>query len=461
MSETRKIFTYLRIARQAPLWMTSQFIRGSDDVSPATRALLIGGCRFFQIEALHLLLIAEEQPAPGDYRHCPTTSAAKRPGLRFWSASLRTGFEKKELAVLTEDEQEIVDAQQRSLVDARPRPHHFAGAQVHAGQARIIDAEEILAAADRTGEMTAHLLAGVDFLCLETAVGGRLDFQQSAASAIPGGNEYVMEHFIAAARLKDHGRGGVNVIAGGPREAPARLTVGRPHGNKGPAHEKEDLPCIADGDGDGRAVACRLVELFPHELAGHFIECGEGITVGSAGASENEITIDQRRKSDAPFRRQSAKFVKQINLPARIAVGCVQTEQLAIAADGVDAVAVQGRRRTRPRIIAHMGAALVGIAPHFFAVLDAPTTNDFFIALLKQRVKEIVFEGERGIAQTDGLLPEQGQSFLGPIGREIGHLNNAIAMRSAPLRPARRLRRRLVLDENRLRQLGAEVGIYL
>src|SRR5207249_2081073 len=71
----------------------------------------------------------------------------------------------------------------------------------------------------------------------------------------------------------------------------------------------------AEGGGDGRAVAGRVVELLPDQFAGSLVEGGQRVAVGAAGVGEEQVALDQRRERHAPAQVRRLELLQQVLAP--------------------------------------------------------------------------------------------------------------------------------------------------
>src|SRR5262249_3145392 len=153
------------------------------------------------------------------------------------------------------------------------------------------------------------------------------DLQQGAPFAVAGGNEYVVGGLLPEAGAERDRRRGVDLVARVPRVAPQELAVFGGDADQGLAGGEEDLPAAGGRDGDGRAVAGRVVLRLPDQLAALLIEGRQGIAVRPARVGQHEIAFDERGEGDAPLEVASLELLQQVVLPELLAGGCLQAEE--------------------------------------------------------------------------------------------------------------------------------------
>ena len=68
----------------------------------------------------------------------------------------------------------------------------------------------------------------------------------------------------------------------------------------------------------------------------------------AAGRAEQLVAVDQRRFAVSPAAGLAAEVLDKVLAPALLAVGRLQTDEIATDAEGVEYIAVHGRRAARP-----------------------------------------------------------------------------------------------------------------
>src|SRR5262249_3231619 len=127
--------------------------------------------------------------------------------------------------------------------------------------------------------------------------------------------------------------------------APEELAVLRRHAHQAvrqQLHVLPDPPRLGDDDGRiARRVAARHRAL-PDDLAGLLVERHEGRVLAAGGADE-PVAVNERRLSELPAAAGAAEVLLEVLAPDHLAVGRLRAGQVAVLADGVDAVAVHRR----------------------------------------------------------------------------------------------------------------------
>ena len=140
------------------------------------------------------------------------------------------------------------------------------------------------------------------------------------------------------------------------RDCPKRAARGwcraADDGDDGPGGGEDGQAPAGKFDGDGRAVAGRIVAEPPARLAGVLVEGGDGVALAAARMHDHLIAHDQRRTGQTPekaFVRTVFRtgIEQNIRFPEGFAIGGVQAKQLAERKQTVEFAVVNGRRGAR------------------------------------------------------------------------------------------------------------------
>src|SRR5690606_25247343 len=99
----------------------------------------------------------------------------------------------------------------------------------------------------------------------------------------------------------------------------------------------------------GRFVAARNRRL-PDDVARVLVE-GDECRLASTRRADQPITIDQRRFGIRPVSRLTAEIRADVPLPADLSRFKFDTGQIAIGAERIESITVDGRRRSRTWIL--------------------------------------------------------------------------------------------------------------
>ena len=196
--------------------------------------------------------------------------------------------------------------------------------------------------------MVGHDFACIDLLSGELAAAGR-DFEKVAAHAVAGTD---IDEAVRINRRWD------DCDVSFARRAPEQLAVGSRDADDTRHRHLNILPHAANLGHDERRVLGRVGEFFalPNQRAGLFVERDDG-ALGSAGREGHVRAIHQGGLGEAPFRTRTAEVFRKVFAPPLLARGGFQASQLAPLADGVEQLAVHGRRSARTLKAAPAGRA--------------------------------------------------------------------------------------------------------
>ena len=145
--------------------------------------------------------------------------------------------------------------------------------------------------------------------------------------------------------------------------------------------------------------------------------------------------MHQRRAGESPVRHRGPEFGGDVFFPDDFAGRGLETEQVAPAAEGEDLAAADGGSGGGPAfeiLVAQFGR--VAVFPHFFAGQGIETEDRVLLALVAQGIEPAVGHAHGREACAHGRLPQN----RGAVARKAGgdtFVGNAVAQRSAPLRP--------------------------
>src|ERR1700730_12727049 len=134
-----------------------------------------------------------------------------------------------------------------------------------------------------------------------------------------------------------------------------------------------------------------------------------------------------------PAADRAVEFLEQVAMPHALAVLRFQAYEIALLAERINVVAVDGRRAAE---VAAGGADVDG--PDELAVV--PLQGDCFgdIAFVAKRVDAVADDAEARIAAAQVFnLPGEQRGVLGPRLKQAGFLGDVIAVRAAELGPIR------------------------
>ena len=216
----------------------------------------------------------------------------------------------------------------------------------------------------------------------------------------------------------------------------------------------DELPGAGRVDEDRRRVARLPVggERLPEDLAGQLVE-GDDLGVGLAADETDEpVAVHERRAGDAPRGDGGVEVADVVRLPQHAAVRHAERQQVPRGADGVDAVAVHGRRGARAGRVDELQPGVVGVplaGPEHAAGLLVEGEQ----ALDHRRAARVrapgvghedaaVRHGRARVAAADRHAPGGGQSAGGKLVEDAGVGPDPQAAGAAPLRPVVRGQRR-------------------
>src|SRR5262249_37041024 len=199
---------------------------------------------------------------------------------------------------------------------------------------------DIIADTNHTAVVVPEVLVEIDLL---SALRSQLKQGCTARAGAAGGVEDVP--------VVEDGGGAVGV-AGTLVEPPEELAIlGRDADQAFPEELHVLFYPAALGD-DRRAVAGRAAVLhfgLPDDVAGLFVQGDDG-GFRLAGARNESVALDQHRFGVGPNAGVAAEVGAEIFLPSDFAVGRVEANEVAVGAEGVDAVAVYSWRGPTARV---------------------------------------------------------------------------------------------------------------
>ena len=185
----------------------------------------------------------------------------------------------------------------------------------------------------------------------------------------------------------------------------------------------------------GDEYAGRIALRLPQHLAVRLIESHHG-GAGAARRDDEAVPIHQRRFADPPMRHLAVKVVHHVEAPDAFARSRVETHQHAVRRQGVETVAIHGRRTARPMSARFPERdARVG-APQLLAGVRIERQHVLFVAVLALNEEAAI--GNRGgrVALAEAVdFPDQRRPALRPRVKQAGLRGDSIAVRTAPLRP--------------------------
>src|SRR5262249_44697987 len=127
-----------------------------------------------------------------------------------------------------------------------------------------------------------------------------------------------------------------------------------------------------DGRGIGGCVAARRRRL-PNRRAVLFVEGNQGRLL-AARRADQYVAVDQRRLGVGPDTGLAAEVGAETFLPAYFSLGGIQANHIAVGAEDVDGIAIDGRCGARSgirRLLVRIADAADARGPDLFAVRGA------------------------------------------------------------------------------------------
>src|SRR5437762_1785741 len=109
------------------------------------------------------------------------------------------------------------------------------------------------------------------------------------------------------------------------------------------------------------------------------------------------------------------------------------------ATDGIDAVAIDGRRRAWTIAIVVLVKSRIAETPLLFAGQPVVADQCFILSHLKKGVDNAIGDRDRGITFPRRLFPKLRRAVLGPSGANVVACD-AVTRRPAPCRPIAKMR---------------------
>ena len=293
-------------------------------------------------------------------------------------------------------------------------------AQVAGDRARVaVDGVEITVERDAGGEVGEEILVVPD-----AGHAVALELEAGRARRVAGGNDDAIAN--------DDGVGGVDIELGRPRVGPDFAAAFGFHGDERAAGEEQHGAAHAGAEGQGRGVA-RLAGGFPDDLAGGFLKG----RARAAGIEQEEIPLDHGRTAEAPVVGfVHGEFVHDVARPEHRAFLRVEGEEIALAAEGIDHVALdRGRGAGAALIVIRAERARVGVPPEDLAGGGIEGGDAVLPGRVAHGEGASAGDGEGGETQADIGAPEHLGSGGRPLGGPAFFRGDAVVIRAAENRP--------------------------
>ena len=328
---------------------------------------------------------------------------------------------------LVEAVQHAVGVVDRALAEALVAPDLLAGHQILADPAVAVRmAVDVPVDPHHAAVMVLHhLVVLVDGLDRVPVVG---DLHQLAADA-------VARRGVHVAGVRDDR--GDHRDAAGELGTPEHLSRRRIDAEELLGHQLHDLRLAGLLEEHGRRVLRLVGQVFraPDDVAGELVERGHR-PLRTAGRAEQVASDHERRFGVAPALELPAEVGDERLLPTDLAILGRCADEQAVAADGVDAVAVHGGRHARAVAPAVRISRPGRSGPRLLAGRDVDGDEELLLAAQPHGVEAAVGDREARVAEA-GVLeePHLSRSAGGPGLQEPGVGRMVIAGGAAPLGP--------------------------
>src|SRR5687767_510130 len=153
-------------------------------------------------------------------------------------------------------------------------------------------------------------------------------------------------------------------------------------------------------------------------------------------------TVDQRRLADQPVWLPPSEIAEDIALPHSGPIG-LDAQQIAILAEYVQTIVVDGRCAARPRTTVVRLGCTQRLRPDFLAVRTIEGNDDAVATARALDEDAIARNRHRTVtAANSGCRPYDWRPGRGPFLQEAGLFRHSRAIGALPLRPVSRMERR-------------------
>src|SRR5262249_38184056 len=303
-------------------------------------------------------------------------------------------------------------------------PLHRTGLEVEAHEGLSGGAVDGIADADGAADVRLQLRREVD-LGGGDLVAVRLETDEGGAG---------LGSHAEDAALMDDRRGDVGDAVGGLVRAPQEAAGLGFDADHAAAEELDVLADAADLADDDRSVRRGVAAgngTLPARLAVGLVESDHG-GLGAAGAADERGAVHERRLGVGPVPRDAAEVCAELLLPHDLRLQA-EAGRVAVRSQRVQTVAVHGGRRARPGILrARVRADAADVrGPHFTAV--ALVEGDDVFRLPVGRADEVdasLGNGWSRVAAAEpGGLPGELRPAGGPLGEQAGLGRDAVALK--------------------------------
>src|SRR5262249_17210876 len=146
----------------------------------------------------------------------------------------------------------------------------------------------------------------------------------------------------------------------------------------------------------------------------------------AAGRDDELVAVHQGRLAVAPAAGAAVEVLAQVLLPAEVAGGTFEANQVAVEAEGVEPVAVHRRRAAGAGVAPGVGPPRAGRrGPDFLAALLVQGEDVFGAVAVAHGEDAAAGDRRRAVAVAEaGRLPGQGRAVLGPALQQAGLVGN-------------------------------------
>ena len=193
---------------------------------------------------------------------------------------------------------------------------------------------------------------------------------------------------------------------------------------------------MSAGDDGGILRVVRPLGALPEDLAGGLVEGGHGAR--SAGGADDLRAVDEHAFGVTPARNFATERTHG-GAPEFLAIRDLDADEGAVAAEGVNVVAIDGRRAPRanaPILLRHGVELAELVDPEFLAGIGVEAEEDFRAVARAHGEEFAAGDGEAGIAAAGiGIAPDFLRAFGRPLLEQAGFFRDVIAIRAAELGP--------------------------
>ena len=252
--------------------------------------------------------------------------------------------------------------------------------------------------------------------------------EKPAAGAVRGGEE----HFV----IRENRCRNVRHVVRRVRIAEHQLAVGRAHTDACRLRERQIRAHSLHVRGDHRRIPRGIAEILrrPDRGSRHLVELHDA-GAGTARRNDDVRSVDQRRLTDEPLELPSSKIAEDIALPHHRAIR-LEAHQVAVLAERVKAIAVDGRcaARSRPPVVGLGCTQRLG--PDFLSIRTIECDDDAAAAARALDKNAIPRNRHRAVAATESSRRPYGwRPTLGPFLQQAGFCGHSRAIGALPLRP--------------------------